>query len=110
MKTLVFFITLLIPMLGVSNQDKTEFKVYGACEMCKARIEKAAKSVHGVHAADWDMKTQMLTLDYDTQKVDLDDVHQKIADAGHDTEKVRASDETYQSLPACCKYKRPKEE
>ena len=34
--------------------DNTEkFKVAGNCGMCEARIEKAAESVEGVSAADW---------------------------------------------------------
>jgi len=38
-----------------ANAANTEkFKVAGNCGMCKARIEKAAKSVDGVSGADWD--------------------------------------------------------
>ena len=107
MKTLLFLATFLIPMLGFSHDHKTEFKVYGACGMCEARIEKAAKSVDGVEAADWNRETKMLTIEYDSGKVNLDDVHKKIAEAGHDTDKVRAKDEVYKALPACCHYERP---
>ena len=106
MKT-IFFISLfsLISLTSFSQSKTTDFKVYGNCGMCKSRIEKAAK-IDGVTSAEWSQETNMLTLKYDTQKVNLDDVHQKIADAGHDTEKVRAQDDTYNSLPACCLYKR----
>ncbi len=107
MKTLLFLVTILIPLMGFSlDHHKTEFKVYGACGMCEARIEKAAKSVDGVTAADWNRETKMLTIEYDADRVNLDDVHKKIAKAGHDTEKVRAKDEVYKSLPACCHYER----
>jgi copper chaperone CopZ len=107
MKTLLFLVTILIPLMGFSlDHHKTEFKVYGACGMCEARIEKAAKSADGVTAADWNRETKMLTIEYDSEKVDLDDVHKKIAEAGHDTDKVRAKDEVYKSLPACCHYER----
>lgn len=110
MKTF-FFITLfsLISLTSFSQSIKTtDFIVYGNCGMCKSRIEKAAK-IDGVASAEWLQGTKMLTLQYDTQKVNLDNVHQKIAEAGHDTEKVRASDETYSSLPACCHYDRPEQ-
>lgn len=30
----------------------------------------------------------------------------KVAEAGHDNEKFKASDETYESLPGCCHYER----
>ncbi|MBW6498604.1 MAG: heavy-metal-associated domain-containing protein [Bacteroidales bacterium] len=107
MKTFLFLATILIPLLGFSNDHKAEFKVYGACGMCETRIENAAKSVDGVTTADWNRETKMLTIEYDTEKVSLDDVHKKIAEAGHDTDKVRAKDKVYNGLPACCHYERP---
>jgi len=107
MKTLLFLAIILVPLAGFSHDHKTKFKVYGACGMCEARIEKAAKSVDGVDAADWNRETKMLTIEYDSGKVNLDDVHKKIAEAGHDTDKVRAKDEVYKALPACCHYERP---
>ena len=40
---------------------KTEIPVNGKCnEMCKPRIEKAAKSVSGVLSATWNLKAQKL--------------------------------------------------
>ena len=107
MKILLFLTTFLIPLLGFSSNQKSEFKVYGACGMCETRIENAAKSADGVTSADWNRETKMLTIEYDTEKVSLDDVHKKIAEAGHDTDKVRAKDEVYKGLPACCHYERP---
>ncbi|MFO7977409.1 MAG: heavy-metal-associated domain-containing protein [Bacteroidales bacterium] len=97
----------MIPFLGFASSaaEKTTFKVYGNCGMCEARIEKAAK-IDGVISADWSQETKMLTLEYDAEKVDLQEVHQAIADAGHDTEKVKADDKTYEALPGCCLYER----
>lgn len=106
MKTILFIsLFSLISLISFSQTKTTDFKVYGNCGMCKSRIEKAAK-IDGVTSAVWSLETKMLTLQYDAQKVNLDDVHQKIADAGHDTEKVRAKDDTYSNLPACCHYER----
>jgi copper chaperone CopZ len=108
MKTFLFITALIIPILGFSfHNHKTEFKVFGACGMCKNRIETAAKSVDGVNTANWNSENKMLAIEYETGKVNLDDIHKKIAEAGHDTEKVRAKDEVYQGLPACCHYERP---
>lgn len=106
MKTFLFAVSLLLPLLGFSNHHKTEFKVYGACGMCETRIEHAAKSVAGVNTADWNRQTKMLTIEYDAERTDLDDVHKIIAESGHDTDKVRARDEVYNALPACCHYER----
>ncbi len=106
MKTILFLVTVLIPLLGYSHHHKTEFKVYGACGMCETRIENAAKSVAGITFADWNRQTNILSIEYDAENVNLDDVHKKIAEAGHDTDKVRAEDEVYKELPACCHYER----
>jgi membrane-bound lytic murein transglycosylase B len=80
------------------------FKVKGNCEMCKSRIEKAAK-VNGVGKAIWDQKTKDLSLVYYPSVVTVDAVQKKIAAAGHDTEKFRADDKAYNALPACCHYR-----
>lgn len=84
---------------------KTEvFNVGGKCEMCKARIEKAAK-VEGVTKAVWDVKTKKLTLTYDPAKVKTDAVLKALAAVGHDNDKFKATDKVYNSLPGCCKYR-----
>ena len=82
----------------------TEFKVSGACGMCKTRIEKAAK-INGVETAEWDLNTHQLKLTYDASKTDVDKIHQSIADAGHDTELKKAPDAVYNALPQCCLYR-----
>ncbi|MFA6922626.1 MAG: heavy-metal-associated domain-containing protein [Bacteroidales bacterium] len=91
-----------------NDKLKTEsFKVYGSCEMCKSRIEKAAK-VKGVSSVVWDIKTQILKITFDPNVVTLDKIHSNIARAGHDTDKMKASDKVYNALPKCCQYVRAK--
>jgi len=36
------------------------------------------------------------------------EIHEAIAAVGHDTEKVKATDEAYEELHTCCKYPRDK--
>ncbi len=87
---------------------KTEtFKVWGNCGMCKATIEKAAKSVSGVKSADWNIKTDMLTVSFQEDKTTLDDIKKAIAASGYDSETHRATDEAYNNLHGCCQYERP---
>lgn len=89
----------------VANEMTTKFKVYGNCEMCKKRIEKAA-NIGGVTFADWDVDSKMLTVTFDAAKVKPSQLHKAIAAVGHDTEQERASDEVYANLPGCCQYER----
>lgn len=101
----------LIGAMSVFAQSKTEkFKVYGNCGMCENRIEKAAKSIDGVTAADWNQETKMLELTYDESKANIHKIHMAITKVGHDTDMHKAKDEVYNNLPGCCKYERPKEE
>ena len=87
---------------------KTEsIKVWGNCDLCKSRIEKAAK-IDGVSKAEWDKGTKLLTLVYDPSVVTGDEVQKKIAAVGHDTEKFSAPDSIYKKLPGCCQYERKK--
>ena len=87
---------------------KTEsFKVWGACGMCKTRIEKTVKA-EGATDASWDSKTQLLTVTYNPANTGKEALSKKVAAAGHDTEKFKAPDEVYNSLPGCCHYERKK--
>lgn len=112
MKTKAIFLTMVISILSIGtllSQTNTEkFKVYGCCGMCEKRIEKAAKSVDGVMTAQWDKKTEMIEVSFDAAKTDVKKIHMAIADIGHDTDMYKAKDETYKSLPSCCRYKRAK--
>jgi len=92
---------------SMATTKSETIKVYGNCEMCKARIEKAAK-IEGVTKAEWSDETKMLSLVYDPAKVKIDDVQKAVAAVGHDTEKFKADDKTYNGLPGCCKYDRSK--
>lgn len=111
MKTKVLSLVTLF-MFGViavfAGTKTSEFKVYGNCGMCKARIEKAAKAVDGVSAADWNEETKMIALTFDDSKTDADKVQVAIAKVGHDTEKHKATDKAYSKLPGCCQYDRAK--
>lgn len=83
----------------------TTFNVSGNCDLCKARIEKAAKSVKGVKSAVWDTKSLKIHVEFDTMETSSEAIQKAIAQAGHDTEKIKADDETYSKLPECCKYR-----
>jgi periplasmic mercuric ion binding protein len=119
MKTIKLFTTILLVAVFSGNlsaqttakttgTQKTEtLKVWGNCDMCKTRIEKAVKA-EGATSASWDSKTKMLTLSYDPSKTNLESFGKKLASVGHDTEKFKATDDVYAKLPGCCKYDRAK--
>lgn len=85
----------------------TTIKVAGNCDMCKSRIEQAAKSLEGVAKANWNKKTGEMTVAFD-KTISVSEVQKAIAASGHDTKAFRAKDTTYDKLPACCLYNRMK--
>jgi len=91
-----------------ASHETTTFKVGGECGMCKQRIESNVRAIKGVISASWNKETKVLTVTYNPMKIDIMDVHKKIASVGHDTELVKADDAVYDKLPNCCHYDRLK--
>lgn len=87
------------------NMVTEQFNVKGDCGMCKTRIEKAALSA-GATFAQWNSKTNLLTVKFDAKSVNIEAIQKAIAKVGHDTEAYKAEKEVYEKLPACCQYKR----
>jgi membrane fusion protein, copper/silver efflux system len=81
------------------------FGVSGSCEMCKDRIENAARSIKGTISASWNISTKKLSIGFDSTVTSLDAVQKAIADAGHDNSIYKATDEAYNKLPECCLYR-----
>jgi Cu(I)/Ag(I) efflux system membrane fusion protein len=88
------------------TMEHLNFKASGECEMCKERIETAAKSVAGVTTAEWTVQTQMLHVQFDAKKTKADSIQKAVAMVGHDTEKFKAPDTIYSQLPECCLYRK----
>jgi membrane fusion protein, copper/silver efflux system len=86
--------------------SQQQIGVAGKCDMCKERIETAAKSIDGVKKAEWNAEKQLLSLSFDSSKTSIDVIAKAIAAVGHDTEKFKASDSVYKALPECCLYRK----
>lgn len=93
-------------MVG-GGKTKSTFKVYGICGMCETKIEKTLNDVDGVVWADWELETLQLTVKYDASVISLDQIKQRLANVGYDSDSHRATEEAYKRLHACCKYERP---
>lgn len=80
------------------------FHVSGNCNMCKERIENALDKP-GIYKASWDVSSKQLTVTYNPRKYEEIQLHNLVASAGHDTEKVKANEQVYADLPECCQYR-----
>lgn len=95
---------LLSTFISAQNLSKNQFQVKGNCEMCKERIETTAIKA-GAKSARYSIDSQTLTLETEGN-ISPENILKKIAEAGHDNEKFKASTETYEKLPGCCHYER----
>lgn len=97
-------------LIGFSYSQKSEtaeFTVYGNCGMCERTIEGAVGDKDGVSKADWSQETQMMSVSYHPEIISLDEIKEKIAAKGYDSDTHKAKDKIYNALPGCCKYYRP---
>ena len=104
----LLIITLLLAVTTSFSQSKNErasIEVDGVCMMCKARIEKAAIRTKGVKSAVWSVKTHELKLIYDGRKTNLDSIKSSVLNVGHDTMDLKATEEAYNTVHPCCRYR-----
>ncbi|MFN0049793.1 MAG: heavy-metal-associated domain-containing protein [Cytophagales bacterium] len=110
MKTVYLFVALLLTIAKISAQSETttvKFKVLGNCEMCKKTIENSL-AIKGVKSANWNQETKMIQVVYSNSKISELKIHESIAAAGYETEKMKASTKAYADLPECCQYSQSK--
>lgn len=113
-KQLTFILSFLFISIFSFAQTKSastteKIKVWGNCEMCKTKIEKAAKSA-GASDAMWNEEAKILTVTYTTSKTSNKKIQEKVAAAGYDTQDATATDAAYKNLPGCCQYDRKAKE
>lgn len=111
MKSIYIWLLAILPFFlstsitAQQNDNTLSIHVDGVCGMCKKRIEDAALQTKGIKTAEWDLGTKKLEVHFNTKTFNEDKFHQNLAAVGHDTEKVKASDEVYDKLHFCCKYR-----
>ncbi len=113
MKWIKYFLMLCLVIPGKASYPQQKnalpdtsisFTVFGACEMCKERIENAAKG-KGVKKAVWDVDSRELLLVYNPSLASLEKVQNRIVAVGHDVAGKKAKDVVYNALPKCCLYR-----
>ncbi len=107
MKTFVTLFVILSITVTMGAQELVEysFEVKGTCAMCKERIEKAALEEGIASTADWDFDTKILVVIIDESVTSINFLRNALAEVGHDNGNFQASDEVYDNLHECCKYR-----
>jgi copper chaperone CopZ len=105
-----FFLFQSSVSISQPNLDKkvvsASFEVLGNCEMCKKKIEGAVLKLKGIKKVNWSQENLLLSVKFNSARVQLVEIKQAIAKAGYDTDNFKASDEAYNNLHYCCKYDR----
>jgi Cu(I)/Ag(I) efflux system membrane fusion protein len=94
---------LLLAACG-SGFEHTEIRVSGNCEMCKEKIEAAIKT-SSVKRASWDPEKGILEVDFDRNSISANQIRERIARAGYDTDSLKADSAAYSQLHECCRYR-----
>jgi len=89
----------------IKNAKTETVRIYGNCNMCKSKIEKAGNQ-RKVAKVTWDKDTQMATITYNEKKTNQDEILKRIALVGYDSDKFLAPDDVYKKLDDCCQYDR----
>ena len=89
--------------VGQSKFTECNFLVQGVCAMCEDRIENAL-DLKGIKLAAWDLKSKRIRVIYKNTLYTEEELHVLIAEAGHSTEKVKATKAAYEKLHKCCRY------
>lgn len=107
-KYILLTLTLLVVSAGMAQKapqtKEIEFWVAGVCGMCEKTIENAV-DVKGIVFGDYNLETHKLKLVYKPKKITEQKIHQLINQAGYDTEISVATDEQYNRVHGCCKYR-----
>jgi len=107
MKKIVLAMLLVVSTMAFSQNknERANFEVDGVCEMCKERIEKACIKTKGVKSAVWNVKSHDLKLIFDARKTNIETIKKSVVAVGHDVGELKATDEAYNALHECCKYR-----
>ena len=107
MKNLIIALIMLMGVVSFAQNKnaRASMEVDGVCLMCKERIEKACIKTKGVKSAVWNVETHELKLIYDERKTNLETITKSIVAVGHDTKDLKDTDEAYNSVHDCCKYR-----
>ncbi len=88
-----------------AEMKEDSIKTTAVCEECKERIEGKFKQVHKLESYNLNFDTGILTVKYDTDKIELKEIRKIVSQLGYDADETKADPKAYAKLPKCCKHK-----
>ena len=93
---------LFIASIAFGQTKKAKIMTTAQCNMCKKTIEKAVNDLDGIELAELDVTSKKLKVKYDSAKLSLQAIRERIASVGYQADDVKAIKEAYNALPGCC--------
>ncbi len=96
---------LLLFAVSVKAQDTAsvlKVKTSAVCKMCKKTIETALASEKGIKKSELDVKSKIVTVNYNSKETTPEKIRKAIAEAGYDADDVSADPKAYKKLEKCC--------
>ena len=103
---LLMFVALTInstSVFAIGGLKTITIKTSSECEMCKDTIEKGMAFAKGVKKAVLNVETKVLTVEYNPNKTNPDEIRKAVSALGYDADDVPAEKIAYDNLDACCK-------
>lgn len=106
-RTVLVMIMAVLTGLTMAQEKKSKsetavIQTSAECGDCKNRIEEGLNYTKGVAFAELDLETKKVTVKFNSKKISLLQVKEKIASIGYSADEVKATQEAIQKLPACC--------
>lgn len=106
-KVVLSLVVLMLPAFILVGQQPTvkeiEIKTSAQCGMCKDAIEETLAFERGVRTSNLDMKTKMVTVEYNPRRTNPEKIRKAISRIGYDADEVAADEKAYEKLAPCCK-------
>jgi periplasmic mercuric ion binding protein len=102
-KLIISFTILCFSVVAYAQTEKVEIKTSANCGMCKRAIEKDLAFEKGVKSSSLDLKTKVVTVEYDSRKTEPDKIRQRITMVGYHADTLERNTKAYEKLPDCCK-------
>jgi mercuric ion binding protein len=100
----VVFAGLSVIAFSQVKVEKAKIRTPNAlCEACKTRIEYYLKRMDGLVFVDVNYRKGEITVKYQTDRTDIEQIKTAIANLGYDADDVTANEEAYKKLPKTCK-------
>lgn len=106
MKKLLSIILLLMCSYAFAQNKKSTvlvIKTSAECDQCKKRIESNLMYEKGVKFCKLDVPSKNLTVTYNPEKIQPEQLKKAISKLGYDADELKADSLAYSKLPECCK-------